>query len=273
MFEHRDDFFIWPIVKEPGKKWDITGAFAYHPHELADYLGGYIDVSVFDDIAILSNRYSRRLELPFNCEIDGEAFYGPVVLLSVDPEDRSCLTSDVLDTSKIEWETTESTSKILCDCPLCMARETRRKKKDCIFGDRRLYHFDFQKDNPLFVEDKRQNALAIRRSPLIENNENNKWRAFCPFCGLTTKWLNEKELAISRWNNCDGLQTGKDVIPYPFTKENITESCVIVMDRYGYVHNKTYGADLEERLREKWKYKNVSIQALISGSYLFEPVR
>ncbi|MBQ6846811.1 MAG: DUF3846 domain-containing protein [Oscillospiraceae bacterium] len=74
-------------IKEPGKELrriEIENTL----ESLQELVGGYIEaVTVASDMAIICNEEGRLLGLPYNCEILGEAFVGPILFVGVSGED------------------------------------------------------------------------------------------------------------------------------------------------------------------------------------------
>lgn len=72
------------FFKEPGKKLRQMNV----PNELRvlqDLVGGYVEsVTLFEDLAILCDEEGRLKGLPYNCEVCGIQFCGPILFVGVD---------------------------------------------------------------------------------------------------------------------------------------------------------------------------------------------
>lgn len=74
------------FFKEPGKRLRQINV-PNELHTLQELVGGYIEtVTVFEDMTILCNEEGRLHGLPYNCEVLGIDFVGPIVFVGVDGE-------------------------------------------------------------------------------------------------------------------------------------------------------------------------------------------
>lgn len=75
------------LRKEPGKPWDEAAVENTLP-ALQLQVRGYIEtVTLCTDLCIICNEEGRLRGLPYNCEIYGCHFYGPILAVGVDGDD------------------------------------------------------------------------------------------------------------------------------------------------------------------------------------------
>lgn len=69
---------------------------------LQDLVGGYIEtVTIFDDLTIICNEEGRILGLPYNCEICGIDFVGPVILVGRNEDEFCDVPISVIDAGRL----------------------------------------------------------------------------------------------------------------------------------------------------------------------------
>lgn len=79
--------FIRVLVKEPGKAAEMR-TIENTLESLQKIVGGNIEtVTMFADLVIICNEEGRINGMPFNCEICGADFVGPIILAGVDGEE------------------------------------------------------------------------------------------------------------------------------------------------------------------------------------------
>lgn len=75
------------VVKEPGKKAEdkrIKNTLEAYQ----EVVGGYIEtVTLATDMIIVCNEEGRLMDLPYNCNICGIDFYGPILLIGSSRDD------------------------------------------------------------------------------------------------------------------------------------------------------------------------------------------
>lgn len=75
------------IIKRPGElpqKATITNRL----ENLQAIVGGYIEaVTLASDFAIICNEDGRLMGLPYNCDICGVSFVGPIIFVGIDGEE------------------------------------------------------------------------------------------------------------------------------------------------------------------------------------------
>ena len=82
------------IIKQPGR---VPYKTAISPmlENLQKTVGGYIEtVTIAEDCVIICNEEGRLLGLPYNCNVEGIPFVGPIVFVGVDGEDFADLPID-----------------------------------------------------------------------------------------------------------------------------------------------------------------------------------
>ena len=80
------------IIKQPGR---VPYKTAIPPtlQNLQATVGGYIEtVTIAEDCAIICNEEGRLIGMPYNCNVAGIDFVGPIVFVGVDGEEFSDLT-------------------------------------------------------------------------------------------------------------------------------------------------------------------------------------
>ncbi len=71
-------------VKEPGKV-PVQQVVPNELHVLQELVGGYIEVlTLFEDLALICDEEGRLKNKPYNCEVCGIQFCGPIVFVGVD---------------------------------------------------------------------------------------------------------------------------------------------------------------------------------------------
>lgn len=71
------------FFKEPGKKLRQMQV-PNQLHALQQLIGGYIEtVTLFEDMTILCDEEGRLKNLPYNCEVCGVTFHGPIMFAGV----------------------------------------------------------------------------------------------------------------------------------------------------------------------------------------------
>lgn len=79
--------FIRVLIKEPGKAAEMR-TIENTLESLQKIVGGYIEtVTMFADLVVICNEEGRINGMPFNCEICGADFVGPIILAGVDGEE------------------------------------------------------------------------------------------------------------------------------------------------------------------------------------------
>lgn len=79
------------IIKHPGR---VPYKTAISPtlKNLQATVGGYIEtVTIAEDCAIICNEEGRMIGMPYNCNVMGIDFVGPIVFVGVDGEEFSDL--------------------------------------------------------------------------------------------------------------------------------------------------------------------------------------
>ncbi|NLL91650.1 MAG: DUF3846 domain-containing protein [Ruminococcaceae bacterium] len=75
------------VIKNPGEEpyfTDIENSLS----ELQRSVGGYIEtVTIAKDMTIICNEDGRLLEMPYNCNICGVDFVGPIIFAGVDGDE------------------------------------------------------------------------------------------------------------------------------------------------------------------------------------------
>ena len=75
------------IIKQPGEapyKTEVENTLK----SLQELVRGYIETVTFaEDAAVICNEEGRLLEMPFNCNLFGVDFVGPIVIAGVDGEE------------------------------------------------------------------------------------------------------------------------------------------------------------------------------------------
>ena len=75
---------ILAIVKEPGKPAAVEPLFSNTLEAFQEAVGGYIEtVTLASDLVIICNEEGRLIGLPFNVEVYGCDFVGPIVVVGV----------------------------------------------------------------------------------------------------------------------------------------------------------------------------------------------
>lgn len=75
------------ILKEPGKEPKVIDV-ENEKEELQETVGGYLEsVTLAADMCILCDEEGRLKGLPFNVEICGVSFVGPILMVGVDGEE------------------------------------------------------------------------------------------------------------------------------------------------------------------------------------------
>ena len=82
------------ITKQPGSVPRSTH-ISNNLESLQKYVGGYIEtVTLAKDLVVICNEEGRLLRLPFNCEICGKGFCGPIILCGVKDDEFSDIPAD-----------------------------------------------------------------------------------------------------------------------------------------------------------------------------------
>ena len=83
------------FFKEPGKairQMNVPNEL----HVLQYLVGGYVEsVTLFEDLVVLCDEDGRLKGLPYNCEVCGVTFCGPIVFVGVDGDDFCDVPYDV----------------------------------------------------------------------------------------------------------------------------------------------------------------------------------
>lgn len=75
---------ILVIMKEPGKSAVVEPLFENTLESFQAAVGGYIEaVTVAQDLCIICNETGRIDGLPYNCNVLGFDFYGPILAVGV----------------------------------------------------------------------------------------------------------------------------------------------------------------------------------------------
>lgn len=89
------------IYKEPGKDpRQLVVPNALKP--LQDLVGGYIEaVTLGEDWTILCNEEGRLMGMPYNCEVCGVDFVGPIILVGRDEDEFCDVPISVIDAGRL----------------------------------------------------------------------------------------------------------------------------------------------------------------------------
>ena len=83
---------IMVVIKNPGEAPRIEPLFENTLEAFQAAVGGYIEaVTVCSDMAIICNEEGRLRALPYNTNICGCSFFGPILIVGVDGEDFASL--------------------------------------------------------------------------------------------------------------------------------------------------------------------------------------
>ena len=115
------------LIKYPGKASelrDINDTL----EELQGIVGGYIEaVTLTSDCVIVCNEEGRLMDLPYNWDICGISFVGPILLLGVKGE---------------EFDDFPMTNEEAADIGLVIEKENRNA--DAIEKEKRLHKFQYE---------------------------------------------------------------------------------------------------------------------------------
>lgn len=83
---------ILVIRKEPGKSAEVEPLFENTLEAFQTAVGGYIEtVTVAQDLCIVCNETGRIDVLPYNCNVLGYDFYGPILAVGVREDEFSSI--------------------------------------------------------------------------------------------------------------------------------------------------------------------------------------
>lgn len=78
------------IIKRPGEPYGHAFNIVNSLETLQHIVGGYIEtVTLGSDWTIICNEEGRLRGLPFNCEVCGVMFVGPIIFAGIDGEEFS----------------------------------------------------------------------------------------------------------------------------------------------------------------------------------------
>lgn len=100
------------MVKKPGEEPRLEEHFPNRLEAYQEAVGGFIEaVTLASDLVILCNEEGRLLGLPFNVNLCGIDFYGPVVAVGVEGEDFAGLSDDMI--PKVQWVLMDRKAEVL----------------------------------------------------------------------------------------------------------------------------------------------------------------
>jgi hypothetical protein len=83
---------ILAVVKEPGQSPRVEPLFENTLESFQKAVGGYIEtVTIATDLVLICNEEGRLIDLPFNVEVGGVGFVGPVVAVGFKGEEFASL--------------------------------------------------------------------------------------------------------------------------------------------------------------------------------------